>query len=972
LILAANETLRLRQQKRSFAMSHVNKKSNSLKWLLAGCSVAILLAATSQHSAYAQAQDQSTAAPSGGLEEITVTARKREEKLLDVPIAITALSSKALQEEHIASLQDVATFTPGVTLDSTLSGSNRNDRSFNVYIIRGMNPSSISNPTTSIFIDGAPVTTGQIGGLDGIDRVEVLKGPQSAYFGRETFAGAINVVTKDPSKTFDGDVDVLVGSRNYRDMRGMVEGTLIDDILTARATFRDFARDGSYKNEANPATIAHSGETLGDQSTRSGTLEFVLTPIENLKMKFFGTMYEDDDGPSAQATIYGDSQGNCFGTYVCGVINQSPVVPIAANTKIDSAIANFLANPGGKVNNLLPPSDTVDHFGLHRDAYHVHLNNDYYVEALGFNISTLTAANKQIYSTLIDLDNSDSSSIPALFGQQTYYNWPFLIEGRTFDFSQEVRLTSDQDQRFRWSVGASYLWSKTQSSLTNDGPFGLGVGTVNPSNEQTTIGGFFGLNYDIFDFLTLTFEGRFQVDKEESFNPQGGVLAYTTTSGKVFAKAYNHNFIPRTSLQYKFAPDWMAYATYSEGVNPALSNSSTFGTLTPTQLAGVINQYGVGLLTQPETLKNYEIGVKGRFWDNKATISADIYYDIWSNQIVSNQILFNNVGAAPTLVSPFFNVGKSTLKGVEIDGTVAPIDHVVINGGFAVNDTRIDSYGPNGCAPCQAITGSSYVNGNQLPNASKYQGTLGVKYQDDLAMFEGWQWFARADYIYKSGSYDFAFNLAKTPATNLLNLRAGVESGDIRIEGFIDNATDEKAYTTVLPEYNIRKVGETFSKYDAVTVGLPNLITFGVEAKYNFGGPVEAAETATAAYTPPPVQAPTVAHSYMVFFDFNKSDLTPQAASIVDQAAANAATTKTTQLGVTGYTDTVGSDAYNMRLSRRRAESVAAKLEKDGIPASEIAIVAKGKHDLLVPTADGVKEPQNRRVTIVYGGGASS
>jgi len=79
-----------------------------------------------------------------------------------------------------------------------------------------------------------------------------------------------------------------------------------------------------------------------------------------------------------------------------------------------------------------------------------------------------------------------------------------------------------------------------------------------------------------------------------------------------------------------------------------------------------------------------------------------------------------------------------------------------------------------------------------------------------------------------------------------------------------------------------------------------------------------------------------------------------------------------TQLTVTGHTDTVGSDAYNMRLSRRRAESVAAQLEKDGIPSSEISIVAKGKRDLLVPTADGVKEPQNRRVQIVYDGGPTS
>src|SRR6185312_12845262 len=130
---------------------------------------------------------------------------------------------------------------------------------------------------------------------------------------------------------------------------------------------------------------------------------------------------------------------------------------------------------------------------------------------------------------------------------------------------------------------------------------------------------------------------------------------------------------------------------------------------------------------------------------------------------------------------------------------------------------------------------------------------------------------------------------------------------------------------------------------------------------------------APAAYTPPPPQAVAPApKSYLVFFDFNKSDLTQQATQIVDQAASNAGPAKVTRLTVTGHTDTVGSDAYNMRLSRRRAESVAARLEKDGIPASEIEIAAKGKRDLLVPTADGVREPQNRRVQIVYDGGMNS
>ena len=148
--------------------------------------------------------------------------------------------------------------------------------------------------------------------------------------------------------------------------------------------------------------------------------------------------------------------------------------------------------------------------------------------------------------------------------------------------------------------------------------------------------------------------------------------------------------------------------------------------------------------------------------------------------------------------------------------------------------------------------------------------------------------------------------------------------------------------------------------------------TWDVKVHIPFGGGSSETET-QAAYVPPPVVAPAPApKSYLVFFDFNKSDLTPQAMSIVDTAAKNAGPMKVTKLEVTGHTDTVGSDAYNMRLSRRRAESVAAQLEKDGIPASEIAIYAKGKRDLLVPTADGVKEPQNRRVQIVYEGGASS
>jgi len=133
-----------------------------------------------------------------------------------------------------------------------------------------------------------------------------------------------------------------------------------------------------------------------------------------------------------------------------------------------------------------------------------------------------------------------------------------------------------------------------------------------------------------------------------------------------------------------------------------------------------------------------------------------------------------------------------------------------------------------------------------------------------------------------------------------------------------------------------------------------------------FGKPEPVVETAAAVTAAPPPPAAAAPTNFLVFFNFNKSDLTDDALKVVHTAADSAAQEKVTKLTVTGHTDTVGSDAYNMRLSMRRAVTVQKQLIKDGVPAGEIAIFAKGKRDLLVPTADGVKEPQNRRVQIVF------
>ena len=114
-----------------------------------------------------------------------------------------------------------------------------------------------------------------------------------------------------------------------------------------------------------------------------------------------------------------------------------------------------------------------------------------------------------------------------------------------------------------------------------------------------------------------------------------------------------------------------------------------------------------------------------------------------------------------------------------------------------------------------------------------------------------------------------------------------------------------------------------------------------------------------------PPASPVPPESYMVFFDFDKSNVTPEAAGIIAAAAENAKTAGNTVISVTGHTDTVGSQTYNMKLSLRRADAVKAELERNGIPSSQVAVYGKGKADLLVPTGDGVREPQNRRAVII-------
>jgi outer membrane receptor protein involved in Fe transport len=377
-------------------------------------------------------------------------------------------------------------------------------------------------------------------------------------------------------------------------------------------------------------------------------------------------------------------------------------------------------------------------------------------------------------------------------------------------------------------------------------------------------------------------------------------------------------------------------------------------------------------------------------WVSGLSATVDAFKYKIANAVQSIDLQTEANQCADTLAANFCDTVRRYTSGIN-EGLIQGVDQepinvgsldergidVAINYGFALNDVwggadgRLDfgwNYEYLQQLEYTSINGAT-TNQRGLFGAPKNKWNLNTTYSNDNLEFN-WQlrYVGSQSYdggeggptfqpiVYNDISLHYHITDQLTPyigVNNLFNVQPPIVTEEYQQTG--GGVTYAVTGTNTVPD-----VYDVIGRY----------IYFGVKYQMNW----EEAPAEAAPYVPPPVvaPAPSVPKSYLVFFDFNKSDLTPQALTIVDTAAKNASATKVTQLTVTGHTDTVGSDAYNMRLSRRRAESVAAELEKDGIASSEIEIVAKGKRDLLVPTKDGVREPQNRRVQIVFDGGPTS
>ena len=785
--------------------------------------------------ALAQATPPADAAASGTqVETIVVTARKRSEDLLTVPVAVSALTRADLEVRNIQSLDDVAKFTPGLTDDQANAGGARADRSFQQLIIRGMNPSSTVNPTASIFINGVPVASADLlQSLDDIQRVEVLKGPQSAYFGRETFAGAINVITVDPGATLGANVSATAGTRNTYKITGSVTLPVAGDKLTLRLGGSYDTHDGSYKNAFDPS------QTLGDQSTATLHATIIAKPFDNLTIKAYGMYLRDNDGPAATgiylATGAGAfNQGNCASAgstttnYFCGTlpalirsVSPAQVTTIAPSVNFANATQSFLNNPGG----IVSGSDLVKKFGLVRNAYHGDLDITYDIPSLGVALTYLGGFNHNDWSEVSDLANLDGGANGQYPG---YTGFPYEVQSRAHDMSHELRIATDGKKPFRALLGASYIDAYAQEAL---GVAFVGPGAMTPSGptQSKTAGVFFSLAYDITPQLTIDFDGRYQSDKEIAF----------VSPGVISAQGTSNNFLPRASVQYKFDSNAMAYFTFSQGVNPGVFNSQ-YSTL-PTASQAELNANGSagGLLVKPEKITNYELGVKGRFLDGHLMLSADVYYDKWKDQLNANTYIFSAAdpanpynngipGSGPYLYGYTDNSASSTAKGVEVDATFIPLAHVTANLAGAINNTKYDALLATGTNSAPYLTFNAA--GKHLPNAPEASFAAGLQYENALPIAKDATWFARADFIYRDGVYVQSTNTVKTPNVGYLNLRVGANFGRAKLEVFVNNVTNNRSPTSGFEDVNF---GGFFAP-TAIMVGLPQLITAGLRLSFKY------------------------------------------------------------------------------------------------------------------------------------------
>ena len=874
---------------------------NKFQFKRASLFVAMTVAAGSGFVSVANAQDEERLQ----LEEITVTARKRDESIQDAPYTITALTSADIEVKGINELQDIVSFSPGFFYSENAVG--KNSRESRRLIFRGMNPRTdlMHRQAASVFIDGAPTIGPEFGSIENVERIEVLKGPQGAHFGRSTYTGALNIITKDPGSEFSGRVDVTSGQYGLSRRAITLDGPITESI-GYRVTASAYETGGQYDN------AAVAGQKLGARSTDDFSLTLAFNPTDNLSAKLRYHTWKDNDGPDAATALdYRSGYTNCQPgamvnrlaydpvnglshpmvplDYICGEVP----IPSAAHIGMDTGSPRALAMLNSHLDGTFPLWNGVrstpdliapDHFGLERDAQEVSLAIDYDFDN-GMNLNVIYAAHENSYGSHNDLDRRATENLDlagqggAIWGS-FWANHPADAQDLRMqameDSSWEVRLSSSDDQKLRWSVGYSDVEMNNMSqiigsmfgyTLRNDGANGdpirvgnpieggnvplcnawgadrcgwYGQQTSNASNTQwatiNTSAVYATLTYDVTEKLSLSAEVRRQKDEvNEGSYDNGSTVEVRNAIGEFTST------MPRFIADFKANEDTTIYLSYAEGVLPGLFNPALIG-LSDSQLAEIAGQTGgADVEVDEEVAENWEIGLKRSFLDGRGFVSAAYYSTDLTNVHIPSVAFYSDVDEDGNAIQvPTGNItgqgGNAELNGLELEGTVLLNENLTLGFTYALNDSEL---GNTFSSPdAQDLLGdSSLAVGNQFSRYPKTSGSVSLDFNKDVAAGE---FFARADVIYTGKMYASNAMLAHTGTGQRINLRTGLDTDTYRLELFCTNCFEDEQPKGLQAMWDLSGItgemggGDTAAGPRILAMSLPDKRVFGVRASVKF------------------------------------------------------------------------------------------------------------------------------------------
>jgi len=746
----------------------------------------------------------------GALEEVVVTSRKTAENLQEVPLAIVAMTSEDMEQRQIRDLSDIASLTPGLNYEGYLGGNG-------TPVIRGAAQARIQDldQNVSTFFDGIylPRQYAVSPGVIGLDRVEVVKGPQSALYGRNAFMGAINYVTKKPNDDLRGQIEVTGGGDERRDVVAEVSGAIIPGRLFGRVGYGMSEFDGDAKNyhpNANRVSRGSPGN-LGGWDNEAFQARLVFQATDTLE---FDVGYYRFDIYAEQPPVV-RYQGNT-GDANCGSFRANGSRTLYCG-ELDYRF-NPLPGGGPNVETFVDPRGNGLELTSNLMRGHVEwapLDSLKVIYEYGHITAVAVGGAGADRDPTLGSPNALDPTAPRgnLFqitpaGDFNYRSNELRVEWKALDnldllFGYFASELNDYDT---FPQNYSLELMGTQPYDINDPGWFISTRGRTNVDAQAIFG---SASWHATDKLRVGVEARYA---EEEKTLVSGPTSFTTVVRTVNGDW--SQFTPRATVDYKLTDDNMLYATAAKG---AKSGGFNLSALVPSQYEFL-----------PDENWTYELGSKNTLLDGTLRLNAALFYVEWENQQVSCSALGSNLNTTPPAV--LCNLGKAEILGLEADATWVPIHGLTVTAGFSYNDAQyadgVIDQRIRDFRYCDDIVcpSSGYIGGNQLMRQSRTQAQFGTEYEFPIGPLDA---FFGGDVGYKSKQYSDTMNLAYLPSRQIANLRAGIRADRYDVTLWVKNVTDEH-YASA--SYAIMGAGDV--QYTPVQG--PQR-TWGVTARYKFG-----------------------------------------------------------------------------------------------------------------------------------------